>query len=62
MRESFFARAGLPADASKVRDYLTKRLNRAWENFLEHLPNSTYVSIIGDGWHLSLDPVLWNLH
>jgi hypothetical protein len=45
-----------PADSSKVRNYLTARLNRAYGNFLRHLDKNTYASIIGDGWHLSVDP------
>jgi hypothetical protein len=35
---------------------LTARLNRAYGNFLRHLDKNTYASIIGDGWHLSVDP------
>lgn len=56
IRETFFGRAGLPADPSKARGYLTKRLNRAYENFLEQLDVNTYAGITGDGWQLSVDP------
>lgn len=56
IRESFFKRAGLPADPSKVRTYLTERLSQAYKDFLEHLEHNTYASIIDKTWHLSVDP------
>jgi TnpA family transposase len=56
MRAGFFERAGLPATATDVPGYLTKRLNLAYDNFLESLPQNTYAQVDEDGWHLSTDP------
>lgn len=55
MREPFFQRAGLPSAPSLVGPYLKERLNKAFDFFLESLPNNTYASIDQDGWHLSAD-------
>jgi hypothetical protein len=38
LRRSFFQRSGLPADARDVPDYLTKRLNTAYDLFLKTAP------------------------
>ncbi len=38
MRESFFRRAGLPSDPKEAGQYLTERLNAAFDLFLERLP------------------------
>ena len=56
-REAFFARAALPLKADEVCRYLTKRLNQAYDRFLERLPDNSYAQINEDGWHLSADPV-----
>lgn len=55
-RESFFTRAGLPVKAEAVEGYLTKRLNQAYDNFLESLPKNSYASVSENGWQLSVDP------
>jgi TnpA family transposase len=55
-RERFFQRAGLPVKAEEVPDFLTRRLNQAYDLFLERLPKNTYASIKEDGWQLSVDP------
>jgi hypothetical protein len=55
-REHFFLRAGLPVKAEEVPDFLTRRLNQAYDRFLEQLPKNTYASIKEDGWQLSIDP------
>ena len=56
MRAGFFERAGLPEKATDVPTYLTERLNLAYDNFLESLPQNTYAQVDEDGWHLSTDP------
>lgn len=55
MREHFFARAGLPMDGEKAKDYLRKKLNTAYDTFLEKLPTNPDVKIDQDGWHFSRD-------
>jgi len=56
MREDFFKRAGLPSSPDDVKVYLTQRLNQAYDQFLEHLPENTYAQIQDDHWQLSTDP------
>lgn len=56
-RELFFKKSGLPADPADVRSYLTERLNKAYDSFLEKLPNNTYANVSEDGWHLSTDSI-----
>ena len=53
---AFFQRAGLPVKADAVPAYLTRRLDEAYEAFLEGLPENTYTSVDEHGWHLSIDP------
>ena len=55
-RETFFKRAGLPVKTEEVSTFLEKRLNRAFDDFLELLPENTYVNINENGWQLSVDP------
>ncbi len=57
-REGFFNRAGLPIQAEQVPDYLTQRLNQAFDRFLEQLPTNTYTTVDEKGWQLSVDPVV----
>lgn len=54
-REGFFQRAGLPVEAKEVPAYLTERLNLAYDQFLESLPENAYASVDEDGWRLSTD-------
>jgi len=56
IREGFFARAGLPTKAEDVPDYLTGRLNQAYDRFLALLPENTYASVNENRWQLSADP------
>ncbi len=56
LRKSFFGRSGLPLDPKNVGDYLTKRLNTAYDLFLKTAPANTYATVEEDGWHLSTDP------
>ncbi|MEQ1546990.1 hypothetical protein [Methyloglobulus sp.] len=55
-REAFFARAGLPANPNEVEEYLTKRLNKAYDDFLQGLPQNSYVQVDEKGWQVSSDP------
>ena len=55
LRESFFQRSGLPLDPKDVRDYLTKRLNTAYDLFLETAPGNTYATVEEGAWRLSKD-------
>lgn len=54
-RDSFFLQAGLPADSKEVPDYLTKRLDKAYDLFLKTVPANTYATVDEEGWHLSVD-------
>ena len=55
-REGFFKRAGLPVHAEEVEAYLTQRLNQAYDQFLEHLPENAFAQVDENGWQLSIDP------
>ena len=55
-RDAFFARAGLPANPDEVPAYLTDRLNRAYDRFLELLPDNHYAKLNEEGWQISSDP------
>jgi len=55
LRESFFKNAGLPSDPKEVEAYLKNRLNKAFDQFLEQLPNNTYATITDGNWNLSSD-------
>lgn len=54
-RKEFFNRSGLPEKVKDVPEYLTKRLNQAFDNFLEKLPTNSYAQVDKDGWNLSID-------
>ncbi|MDH5515554.1 MAG: Tn3 family transposase [Gammaproteobacteria bacterium] len=55
-REDFFTRAGLPVNPNEVPAYLTDRLNRAYDRFLECLPDNHYAQLNDEGWQISSDP------
>jgi len=55
-REAFFARAGLPVNPDEVPTYLTNRLNKAYDIFLERLPDNDYAQLDDEGWQISSDP------
>ena len=55
-REAFFTRAGMPVNPAEVPAYLTSRLNRAYDRFLEHLPDNRYAQLNEEGWQISTDP------
>ena len=55
-RKEFFARAGLPICSDDVPFYLTARLNRAYDRFLERLPSNHYAQLDEEGWRISSDP------
>ena len=56
LREGFFHRSGLPANPEDVPGCLSKRLDEAYDRFLETAPGNSYATADGDGWHLSADP------
>ncbi len=55
MRTAFFQRAGLPSQPDDVGPYLTQRLNKAFNQFLQSLPSNAYVKLEEDGWRLGSD-------
>ena len=55
-REAFFRRAGLPVSPNEIPEYLSQRLNKAIDSFLETQPENAFVSFGDDGWRLSTDP------
>lgn len=55
LRETFFLRADLPIRSNEVEAFLTQRLNRAFDRFLELLPENSYVTMDENTWHLSAD-------
>lgn len=55
-RTDFFRRAGLPENPKNVASFLTKRLDGAYDQFLNNLPENSFVKIGDDTWHLSSDP------
>ena len=55
-REAFFARSGLPLCPDDVSAYLKDRLNRAYDRFLERLPQNRYAKLNEEGWRISSDP------
>ncbi len=55
-QDAFFQRAGLPAKANDVPAYLTRRLDEAYDRFLQELPKNAYARVDENGWHLSVDP------
>ena len=56
IREAFFHRAGLPVQAEEVAAYLTPRLGRVYDRFLEGLPENSYAQLDEAGWVLKKDP------
>ena len=57
LREPFFLRAELSIRANEVEAFLTQRLNRAYDRFLELLPENSYVTMDENTWHLSADSI-----
>jgi TnpA family transposase len=55
MREEFFRQASLPISGEEAALYLTDRLTKAYDQFLETLPQNTYAKVEKDRWHLSVD-------
>jgi hypothetical protein len=56
IRGDFFRRSGLPRNPDVVKDYLKKRLNAAFDRFLEKLPQNTFAKIDEDGRRLGSSP------
>ena len=55
LRTAFFSRADLPSLPADVGPYLARRLNRAYDRFLESLPDNAYVLIDNEGWRFGQD-------
>jgi hypothetical protein len=55
-RSDFFKRAWLPEKADELPAYLTKRLSKAYDNFLYHYPQNEYAQVLNGKWALSIDP------
>lgn len=55
-RDAFFTRADLPVNPDEVPTYLTNRLSRAYDLFLERLPDNDYAQLDDEGWQISSDP------
>ncbi|WP_431064777.1 Tn3 family transposase [Methylotuvimicrobium sp.] len=55
-RKAFFGRSGLPADPGDIAPYLTKRLNHAYDDFLQSLPKNEYAQLDSQGWQITSDP------
>jgi TnpA family transposase len=56
IRQEFFQRAQLPSDPEKVEDFLKRRLNAAYDQFLEKQANNHYAHIENNRLILSVDP------
>ena len=54
-REAFFNRAGLLSDPLEVADFLTRKLNKAYDYFLQMLPENPYARIEDEGWKIAAD-------
>lgn len=55
VRDSFFGRSELPSKPDKVHEYLSNRLEQAYDIFLKSVPGNSYATVDQDGWHLSVD-------
>mgnify|MGYP006278963325 CR=1 FL=1 len=58
LRSDFFKKANLPESPKDVAEYLTKRLNVAYDNYLTKEESNTYSKIEDGKWALSVDPAL----
>lgn len=52
-RKGFFINSGLPANPADVPEYLTERLNKAYDKFLNSLDENTFVTFDENEWSLS---------
>lgn len=57
-RSAFFKRSGLPLNPNKVVAFLTQKLNQAFDDFLEKLPQNTYAQLDEKGWKVSKDQTI----
>ena len=55
-RVAFFNRANLPLDPEEVPAYLTNRLNKVYDQFLERQSNNHYAKLDEKGWQIASDP------
>jgi hypothetical protein len=54
-RGDFFQHSGLPSDPKRAAEYLTRRLDCAYDSFLKTAPTNSYAVVDEQGWHLSAD-------
>ncbi len=54
-RSIFFKRANLPENSKEARNYLTQRLNQAFDKFLETEKDNAYAKVENGNWVLSVD-------
>ncbi len=57
-RSDFFKKAKLPENPDEVGEFLTQRLNNAYDNFLATDKQNSYAKVENDKWVLSVDPAL----
>ena len=55
-RKSFFQRNGMPENPNGVPEYLTSRIDKAFDHFLKTHDNNKYARVEDDRWTLSVDP------
>jgi len=55
-RKKFFKKSGLPDDPKKLRAFFTRRLNKAFDDFLNSHQDNVYATVKEDRWALSVDP------
>ena len=55
-RSRFFARAGLPENPADVEEHLRRRLNDAFDGFLEGAPDNEFAKVDESGWKLASEP------
>ncbi|WKN46429.1 Tn3 family transposase [Tunicatimonas pelagia] len=56
-RKDFFQRAGLPVHPQAAVEYLTERLNAAYDRFLQTSDDNHYAQVTQGRWQLSVDKV-----
>ena len=55
IKETFYQKSKLPRNSSDVAAYLTNRLQKAFDYFLEHEKNNAFAKVGKEGWILSTD-------
>jgi TnpA family transposase len=58
IKSAFLKKAKLPENPDEVGEFLTQRLNTAYDNFLATDKQNSYAKVENDKWILSVDPAL----